>query len=150
MLAFFFKSRDTGEPPMATFVSDHWHPPQFSKIYDPRDGKTRVAMLITSPEPLFNPDAMNVRSQIDALATEIDRITHCKWTSQEAASAAALFPAHPSTGFVAILEHGSNGAYATQAQRIKAYYAFDAERIGAFESRGMLIEDGDSDWCLTL
>ncbi|NIY78365.1 hypothetical protein HCZ23_02630 [Celeribacter sp. HF31] len=135
---------------MATLVSDHWHPPQFSKIYDPRDGKTRVAMLITSPEPLFDPDALDVRSQIDALAAEIDRITHCKWTSQEAASAAALFPAHPSTGFVAILEHGSNGAYATQSQQIKAYYTFDGERIGKLEPRGMVTGDGDCDFCLTL
>lgn len=150
MLAFFFKSRDTGERPMATHVSDHWHPPQFSKIYDPRDGKTRVAMLITSPEPLFNPDALEASAQINALSAELDRLAHCKWTNQEAASAAALFPAHPSTGFVVILEHGSNGAYATQAQQIKAYYAFDGDQIGAFEPRGMVMHEDDCDCCLTL
>ncbi|MBW6416860.1 hypothetical protein [Celeribacter sp. PS-C1] len=150
MLAFFFKARDTGERPPATEVSDHWHVPQFSKVYDPRDRKTRVAMLITSPEPLFDLEALDLNTQINVLAAEIDRIAHSKWTNQEAASAAALFPVQPSTGFVAILEHASNGAYATQAQRIKAYYAFDGKHIGAKQTLGRIMDGVDADICLTL
>ncbi|PZX06824.1 hypothetical protein [Celeribacter halophilus] len=150
MMAFFFKLRDTGEPPRATRLSDHWHPPQFSKIYDPHDRQTRVAMLITSPEPLFDADTQDFHRQIDALVTEINRITRYKWTCQEAAQAASLFPAHPSKGFLAILEHGSNGSYATRNQQIKAYYAFDGKRIGGLEPRGMIVDHNEADMCLTV
>ncbi|WP_460274802.1 hypothetical protein [Celeribacter sp. ULVN23_4] len=149
MLAYFFKPRDTGEIPPATVISDRWHKPQFSKIYDTRVRQTRVAMLIACPEPLFE-DHNPHPARIDALAQEIDRIVRSKWASREAERVTHFFGTDATTSFVAVLEHTAIGAYAAPEQRVKAYYEFDGRRIGHLVPRGRAFHDTSADQCLTL
>ncbi|WP_066705441.1 hypothetical protein [Celeribacter ethanolicus] len=149
MLTFFFKPRDSGEMPRATEISDRWHVPQFSKIFDARVRETRVAMLIACPEPLFEnhpPDP----ARIDALAEEIERIVRAKWTSREAERVTRFFGADETTSFVAVLEHTAIGAYAAPEQRVKAYYEFDGTRIGNLVPRGRAFDDTSAAQCVTL
>lgn len=149
MLAYFFKPRDTGEIPPATVISDRWHKPQFSKIYDTRVRQTRVAMLIACPEPLFE-DHNPRPARIDALAEEIDRIVRSKWASREAERVTRFFGTDETTSFVAVLEHTAIGAYAAPEQRVKAYYEFDGTRIGTLVPRGRAFHDTSADQCVTI
>lgn len=149
MLAFFFNMRDTGEMPVASAVSDRWQVPQFSKIYDERVRQTRVAMLISSPEPLYGPSGPSVK-ELAILAKEIDRYAKSKWASAEARAAIEFFGMEITESFVAILEHASAGAYATPTQRVKAYYEFDGEKIGALVPRGGQIDNNIRDMCVTI
>jgi hypothetical protein len=149
MLAYFFKPRDTGEMPRATEISDRWHMPQFSKIYDARVRETRVAMLIACPEPLFE-DHKPDPARIDALAEEIERIVRSKWASREAERVTRFFGTDDTTSFVAVLEHTAIGAYAAPEQRVKAYYTFDGAQIGTLVPRGRTFDDTHTDQCVTL
>ncbi|WP_143093067.1 hypothetical protein [Celeribacter neptunius] len=135
--------------PVASAVTDRWHVPQFSKIYDERVRQTRVAMLISSPEPLYDKDGPSVE-RLAVLAKEIDRFAKSKWASTEAKGAVDFFGMEAIESFVAILEFASSGAYATPTQRLKAYYEFDGEKIGALVPRGGQIDDNPRDYCVTV
>jgi|GEM_PF-5539317 hypothetical protein len=149
MFAYIFKPRDTGEMPRATEISERWHMPQFSKIYDTRMRETRVAMLIACQEPLFVDHAPSP-ARIDALAEEIDRIVRSKWASREAERVTRFFGTDETTSFVAVLEHSAIGAYAAPEQRVKAYYTFDGKRIGKLVPRGREFDNAPTDQCVTL
>lgn len=149
MLSFIFGPRDTGAMPKANALSDRWHAPQFSKIYDSRVRQTRVAMLITSPDAFYAEEVPH-SEELDRLSQELHRYAHSKWASLEARKAAAFFRADEVTSFVAILEHAASGAYATRAQRLKAYYHFDGSRIGDVIPRGWQFDEGTVDQCVTV
>ncbi|WP_417257654.1 hypothetical protein [Celeribacter sp.] len=149
MVALFAKFWDKGAPPKASDLSTYWHPAQFSKLFDTATGKTNVAMLITSPEPLYNMDNP-AREDIDTLAREIERYVRTKWAEDEAGKAARMFADMPVSNFVVILEHAALGAYATRTQRVQAIYAFDGNKIGDLQPAGHRFDDDSVEQCVTI
>ncbi|WP_417243193.1 hypothetical protein [Celeribacter sp.] len=149
MVALFAKFLDRGAPPKSSHLSAFWHPAQFSKLFDAKTGKTNVAMLITSPEQLFEMDRPDP-TDIDALAQEIDRYVRTKWAAVEAGKAARMFVDSPVSNFVVILEHAALGAYATRTQRVQAIYGFDGITIGALKPSGHTFDDDSVEQCVTV
>ncbi|ALI54735.1 hypothetical protein [Celeribacter marinus] len=148
MIAWISKFLDNGAEPKPSHLSAFWHPAQFSKVYDSATGQTNVAMLITSPEPLYEmgqPDP----AKIDRLAREIERYVRTKWATAEVQKASRMFANMPVSNFVVILEHAALGAYATRTQRVQALYSFDGTHIGELESAQRKFDDS-IEQCVTI
>lgn len=152
MMRLFERWTDKSGKPKASDLSAYWHPAQFSPLYDEASRSHLVAMLITSPEKLY--DATNgvapKAKDVHPLAREIDRYARSPWANDEALKACAYLRGHQPKGFVVILEHASAGAYAAQSQQIKAHYAFGPSGIGAPEFRGGLFNEDRICQCLIL
>lgn len=149
MLHILKQMMDDGSMPRATLVSDSWHVPQFSMVYEAATRTTRVAMLIVTREPLYAEETPQP-DEIDRLFDELHRFSTSKWATIEAQRAASFLRTNPPTGFVAILEHAAVGAYATRAQQLKAYYSCDNGKIGVLQPYGHKLEICDADQCITV